>query len=75
MSDREVKDLKPFLEKYLSTTVLDYTLSGLTKPGENHASILQTLEVTVADADGRVSSISSSNLVVHSPNFVIHMMT
>lgn len=55
MSDREIKDLKEFLEACLKTTVLDYTLRDLTKPGENYGSIMQSLDVTVADANDRVS--------------------
>lgn len=55
MSDRDIKGLQQFLEKCLKKSVLDYTLSDLTRPGENYGSIMQSLDVTVAEANGRVS--------------------
>lgn len=61
MSDREIVDLKQFLEKCLKKKVLDYTLSDLTRPGENYGSILQSLEVTAADANDGVSAIPIDN--------------
>lgn len=51
----EIKNLRKFLEKCLNTTVLDYKLNNLTKSGDNYGSLLQSLEVTVADSDGCVS--------------------
>lgn len=57
MSDHKIKNLKHFLEKCLKTTVLDYTSCELTEPGENYGSILQSLVVTIADANNRVSVI------------------
>lgn len=61
MSDRDIVDLKQFLEKCLKKTVLDYTLSDLTRPGENYGSILQALEVTLADANDDVSAMPMDN--------------
>lgn len=71
MSDREIVDLKQFLEKCLEKTVLDYTLSDLTKPGENYGSILRSLEVTVADANDRVS-IANHKLQLCNHVFCFH---
>lgn len=56
MSDRELKSLRYFLEKCLDKTVLNFVLSDLTKAGDNYGSVLQSLEVAVADENNRVSN-------------------
>lgn len=51
----EIRDLKQFLGKCLSRTVVEYKLADLTKAGDNYGSIIQSLEVIVVDANDGVS--------------------
>lgn len=61
MSKSEIRDLKQFLEKCLKSTVVEYKLANLTKPGESYGSKIQSLEVAVVDADNNVSKYAAKN--------------
>lgn len=54
MPKAEIREMRQFLEKCLNRTVIEYKLADLIKPGDNYASIIQALEVTVANAEDKV---------------------
>lgn len=47
----EIRNFVNFLKDCLRQTVLEYKLKPLTNPGENYASVLQSVEVKVIKND------------------------
>lgn len=48
---RVIEDMHTFLEKSLKKHVLNYTLSRITKPGDNYNFLLQGIEVKLLQND------------------------
>ncbi|XP_055317996.1 uncharacterized protein LOC129576655 [Sitodiplosis mosellana] len=61
----EIKQMHTFLEKSLKKNVLNYTLSPVTKPGDNYNFMLQSLEVKLLQNDS--FEIDTLKLVCKTP--------
>lgn len=45
----QIRYITEFLERHLNRKVLEYSLKDLTKPGDNFGSVIQSLDIRVAE--------------------------